>query len=69
MKNIVLIGSGNLATQLGLSLLDNGYNIIQVWSQQIKNAINLAENEGFDVAISDIFRCSTLMNWMPSSAQ
>ena len=43
MKNIVLIGSGNLATQLGLSLLDNGYNIIQVWSQQIKNAINLAD--------------------------
>ena len=43
MKNIVLIGSGNLATQLGLSLLDNGYNIIQVWSQKIKNAINLAD--------------------------
>ena len=43
MKNIILIGSGNLATQLGLSLLDNGYNIIQVWSQQIKNAINLAD--------------------------
>ena len=38
MKNIVLIGSGNLATQLSLSLLDNGYNIIQVWSQQLKNA-------------------------------
>ena len=43
MKNIVLIGSGNLATQLSLSLLDNGYNIIQVWSQQIKNANKLAE--------------------------
>ena len=43
MKNIVVIGSGNLATQLSLSLLYNGYNIIQVWSQQIKNANKLAE--------------------------
>lgn len=42
MKNIVLIGSGNLATQLSLSLVNNGYNIIQVWSQNLKNANKLA---------------------------
>ena len=42
MKNIVLIGSGNLATQLSLSLVNNGYNIIQVWSQHLKNANKLA---------------------------
>ena len=38
MKNIVLIGSGNVATHLGSSLVNNGYNIKQVWSKQLKNA-------------------------------
>jgi len=43
MKNIVLIGSGNVATHLGLSLVNNGYNIKQVWSKQLKNADILAK--------------------------
>ena len=42
MKNIVLIGSGNVATHLGLSLFRKGYKIIQVWSKQLKNANILA---------------------------
>ena len=43
MKNITLIGSGNVATQLALSLKKKGYNIKQVWSKQLKNANILAK--------------------------
>ena len=43
MKNIVLIGSGNVATHLGLSLFNKGYNIKQVWSRRLKNAKILAQ--------------------------
>jgi len=39
---IVLIGSGNVATQMGLSIRALGENIVQVYSQNIKNAIQLA---------------------------
>ena len=42
MKNIVLIGSGNVATHLGLSLIKKGYNIKQVWSKKLKNATILS---------------------------
>ena len=38
MKSLVLIGSGNVATHLGLSLLNQGYRITQVWSKKLKNA-------------------------------
>lgn len=43
MVKITLIGSGNLGTQLGLSLVKNGYEIIQVYSKSIENATLLAE--------------------------
>lgn len=43
MKNIVLIGSGNVATHLGIALKNEGYNILQVWSKKIENAKLLAE--------------------------
>ncbi len=43
MRNIVLIGSGNVASHLGLSLLKKGYNIKQVWSKKLKNADILAK--------------------------
>lgn len=43
MKSIVLIGSGNVATHLGLSLSNQGYKIKQVWSKQLKNANILAK--------------------------
>ena len=42
MKNIILIGSGNVATHLGIALKKKGYNIVQVWSNQINNAKILA---------------------------
>lgn len=40
--NIVLIGSSNVATQLGNALQQTGYNIIQVYSKTKKNAEKLA---------------------------
>jgi len=43
MKNIVLIGSGNVATHLGLSLYRKGYKIKQVWSRKLKNSKILAK--------------------------
>ena len=42
MKKIILIGSGNVATHLGLSLFNKGYNIKQVWSKHLTNAKLLA---------------------------
>ncbi len=43
IRNIVLIGAGNLATQLGFSLAKKGYNIRQVYSYTIENAEYLAD--------------------------
>ena len=43
MKNIILIGSGNVATHLGIALKNEGYNILQVWSMQVDNAKFLAD--------------------------
>ena len=45
-KNIVIIGSGNVATHLSLALYKNGENIEQVYSRQIANAEILAERVG-----------------------
>ena len=42
MKNIILIGSGNVATHLGISLKKRCYNIVQVYSNQVNNAKILA---------------------------
>lgn len=43
IQNIVLIGSGKLATQLGKYLAKKGYNIRQVYSKSIENAELLAD--------------------------
>ena len=43
MKNIVLVGSGNVATHIGISLIQQGYKIKQVWSNKLKNAEILAK--------------------------
>jgi predicted short-subunit dehydrogenase-like oxidoreductase (DUF2520 family) len=40
--NVVLIGSGNVATSLGRALLKSGKNILQVWSRSEVNAQKLA---------------------------
>ena len=39
---ICLIGAGNLATQLGLTLSEKGHQLVQVWSQTQKSAALLA---------------------------
>ncbi|MBQ4034380.1 MAG: DUF2520 domain-containing protein [Paludibacteraceae bacterium] len=41
--NIVLLGSGNLATNLSLSLRQAGFSITQVYSKTLANAKELAE--------------------------
>jgi predicted short-subunit dehydrogenase-like oxidoreductase (DUF2520 family) len=42
-KKIVIIGAGNLATQLGLTLKKTGYTILQVYSPTRKSAQGLAK--------------------------
>ena len=42
MKNIILIGSGNVATHLGIALKNSNYKIVQVYSKSIDNAKVLA---------------------------
>lgn len=42
IKSIVLIGSGNVATRLGMALKHSGFKIIQVYSPDIKHANMLA---------------------------
>ena len=43
MKSITLIGSGNLATHLGLALKKKGFIIVQVYSRKKENSITLAK--------------------------
>jgi predicted short-subunit dehydrogenase-like oxidoreductase (DUF2520 family) len=40
--NIVILGSGNVATLLGTCFLNAGYNISQVWSRNVQHAEALA---------------------------
>ena len=42
MKNIILLGSGNVATHLGIALKNSNYTIVQVYSKIIENAKVLA---------------------------
>jgi predicted short-subunit dehydrogenase-like oxidoreductase (DUF2520 family) len=42
MKTITIIGSGNVATQLGLALYSEGFDVVQVISRTLKNAKKLA---------------------------
>ena len=43
---IVLIGAGNLATNLGKALLSAGHDIIQVYSRTMESAYHLANIVG-----------------------
>jgi len=43
MKNIILVGSGNVATHLGIALQNCNYKIVQVYSKSIENAKKLAQ--------------------------
>jgi len=51
--NIVLLGSGNVATQLGRAFKMAGQTIVQVWSRNMDHAKKLADTLA-SVAISDI---------------
>src|ERR1017187_6486081 len=42
IKKIVLIGSGNVATQMANAFMDNGVEILQVYSPNLNHAKNLA---------------------------
>ena len=55
---VVLIGSGSVATHLGIALKEKGVKISQVYSRNIKNAEKLAEklNTSFITDISDIYK-------------
>ena len=43
-RKIVMIGAGNLATNLGKALVANGYEILQVYSKTMRSASALATN-------------------------
>jgi len=42
IKNVVIIGAGNLATQLALALFEKGIQVKQVYSRKIESASELA---------------------------
>lgn len=46
IQKIVLLGSGNLASQLGLSLVASGTELVQVYSRRITHARKLAKRLG-----------------------
>lgn len=56
IKNIVIIGAGNVATQLALVLHKKGYNILQVYNRTKKSASALA----IKVKASSITRLSEI---------
>lgn len=43
---IAIIGAGNLATHLGRALLENGHDILQVYSRTMQSALALAQQVG-----------------------
>lgn len=52
MINVSIVGSGNLATQLGLALIKSGHRIVEVYSKNNKNAIELATKLNCDTTES-----------------
>ena len=52
MINVSIVGSGNLATQLGLALFKSGHRIVEVYSKNNKNAIELATKLNCDTTES-----------------
>ena len=53
MKSIIMVGAGNLATQLGLALAEVGFPIVQVFSRTKESAQDLADKLNSE-AITDI---------------
>lgn len=58
IKNIVLIGSGNVATNLGFACVQNGFTIQQVFSRNLEHGQELAKKLN-SAAISSIQEIST----------
>lgn len=54
---ISLIGSGNLATNLGLALFNSGNKIVQVYSRTLSNAVSLADRMGA-IGVNEIDKIS-----------
>jgi len=48
MTDIILVGSGNVATHLGIALQNCNYKIVQVYSRSIENAKKLARKLNTD---------------------
>jgi predicted short-subunit dehydrogenase-like oxidoreductase (DUF2520 family) len=57
-KQIILIGAGNVATQLGITLYNSGYLISQVYSRTKKSTTALAEKINAE-AITDLKKLDT----------
>jgi predicted short-subunit dehydrogenase-like oxidoreductase (DUF2520 family) len=57
MKNISIIGAGNVATHLSLALQKKGYKIVQVYSRTAEHAKGLANQLNVDF-ISDLNKLS-----------
>ena len=55
---IVLLGSGNIATHLGKAFKMAGQNIVQVWSRSIEKATELADSVGGN-AVLDLSEITT----------
>jgi predicted short-subunit dehydrogenase-like oxidoreductase (DUF2520 family) len=53
INKVVILGAGNLATQLGIALNDAGVNILQVYSRTIQSASALADKVN-STAITEI---------------
>lgn len=57
IKNIVLIGAGNVATHFGVALEKAGYTVKQVYSRTEVSAVRLADRLGcpYTVSLADVF--------------
>lgn len=57
-SKIVMIGAGNLATQLSINLIKAGFKIAQVYSRTLESASSLADkiNSGFVTFVPEIVR-------------
>jgi predicted short-subunit dehydrogenase-like oxidoreductase (DUF2520 family) len=57
IENIVIIGAGNLATQLALALFEKGFQVNQIYSRNIESARELAQkvNASFTNDLSQLY--------------
>ncbi len=58
IQNIVLLGTGNVGTHVSRALKQNGFNLLQVFSRQLKHTSVICRLTGAE-AISDIKKINT----------